>query len=76
VVARVFNPSREPASATLRFEGRALEARAVDLREGDLSLGNTGLDVVRTAKPPDVVDGAVVVELAPYEIATYLVRIA
>ncbi len=76
IVARLFNPSRERASATLRFARRALEARAVDLREGDLSLGNTGLDIVRTAAPPDVADGAVVVRLAPYEIGTYLVRLA
>jgi len=76
VVARVFNPSRGAASATLRFERPALDARAVDLREGDLELGNTGLDIVRTAAPPDVVDGAVLVRLAPYEIGTYLVRLA
>jgi len=76
IVARLFNPSRESASATLRFARPALEARAVDLREGDLALGNTGLDVVRTAAPPDVVDGNVVVRLAPYEIGTYLLRLA
>jgi membrane-associated phospholipid phosphatase len=76
MVARLFNPSREPASATLRFVRPALEARAVDLREGDQDLGNTGLDVVRTATPPDVVNGAVTVRLAPFEIGTYLVRFA
>jgi membrane-associated phospholipid phosphatase len=76
IVARIFNPSREPASATLRFARPALEARAVDLREGDLGLGNTGLDIIRTAAPPDVVDGAVAIRLAPYEIGTYLVRLA
>jgi hypothetical protein len=53
-----------------------LEARAVDLREGDLALGNTGLDIVRTATPPDVDGGVVTVRLAPYEIGTYLVRFA
>jgi hypothetical protein len=31
---------------------------------------------VRTAAPPDVVDGAVAIRLAPYEIGTYLVRLA
>jgi alpha-mannosidase len=76
IVARVFNPSRDAASAVLRFARPALEARAVDLREGDLALGNTGLDIVRTAAPPDVVEGAVTVRLAPYEIGTYLVRLA
>ncbi|HJW48513.1 MAG TPA: phosphatase PAP2 family protein [Candidatus Limnocylindria bacterium] len=76
IVARLFNPLREPASATLRFARPVLEARAVDLREGDLALGNTGLDVVRTATPPDVEGGVVAVRLAPYEIGTYLVRFA
>jgi alpha-mannosidase len=76
IVARLFNPTRESASATLRFARQALDARAVDLREGELALGNTGLDSVRTASPPDVVDGAVFIRLAPYEIGTYLVRLA
>lgn len=76
IVARVFNPSRERASATLRFVRPALEARAVDLREGDQALGNTGLDVVRTATPPEVVNGVVAIQLAPYEIGTYLVRLS
>jgi membrane-associated phospholipid phosphatase len=76
IVARVFNPSREPASATLRFARSVRDARAADLREGDLALGNTGLDIVRTAAPPDVADGAVQVRLAPYEIGTYLIRLA
>jgi membrane-associated phospholipid phosphatase len=76
IVARVFNPSRDASSATLRFARPALEARAVDLREGDLALGNTGLDIVRTAAPPEVVEGAVAIRLAPYEIGTYIVRLA
>ena len=76
VIARLFNPSREPASGTLRFARSVREARAVDLREGDLGLGNTGLDVVRTAAPPDVTDGSVHFRLAPYEIGTYLIHLA
>jgi membrane-associated phospholipid phosphatase len=76
VVARLFNPSREPASATVRFARPVLEARAVDLREGDLALGNTGLDIVRTATPPDVENGTVTIRLAPYEIGTYYIRLA
>ena len=76
IIARLFNPTRDSAAATLHFPRQALEARAVDLRESDLSLGNTGLDIVRTAAPPDVVDGAVAIRLAPYEIGTYLVRLA
>ncbi|HEV8670405.1 MAG TPA: phosphatase PAP2 family protein [Candidatus Limnocylindria bacterium] len=76
LVARLFNPSGRDVSATLRFARRAADARAVDLREGDQGLGNTSLDVVRTAPPPDVVDGVVAIRLAPYEIGTYLVRLA
>ena len=76
IVARVFNASRDAASATLRFARPAVEARAVDLREGDLALGNTGLDIVRTAAPPDIAEGAVLVRLSPYEIGTYLIRLA
>jgi alpha-mannosidase len=76
LVARLFNAGPQSASATLRFARSVAEARAVDLREGDLALGNTGLDVVRTAAPPDVADGAVTIRLAPYEIGTFLVRLA
>jgi hypothetical protein len=48
----------------------------VDLREGDASLGNTGLDVIRTAAPPEITADGVRVRLAPYEIATYVVTLA
>jgi alpha-mannosidase len=71
VVLRVFNPRGDAAGVTVRFARRVSDARAVDLREGDASLGNTGFDVIRTAAPPEVVDGAVAVALAPYEIGTY-----
>jgi membrane-associated phospholipid phosphatase len=76
LVARLYNASRAATSATLRFDRHAVDARAVDLREGDLALGNTGLDIVRTAAPPEIVDGTVAIRLAPYEIGTYLVRLA
>lgn len=75
VVLRVFNPRGDAASASVRFARRVREARAVDLREGDASLGNTGFDVIRTAAPPDVVDGALSLALAPYEIGTYRVTL-
>ncbi|HZP96766.1 MAG TPA: phosphatase PAP2 family protein [Candidatus Limnocylindria bacterium] len=76
IVARLFNPRGRDASTTLRFDRSVRDARAVDLREGDTGLGNTGLDLIRTAAPPEIVDGAVRVTLAPYEIGTYLVRLA
>ena len=66
---RVGGDRTVPASAVT-------DARAVDLREGDLGLGNTGFDVIRTAQPPLVQDGALTVRLLAYEIGTYLVRLA
>jgi len=39
-------------------------------------LGNTGLDVVRTAAPLDVAGPTATVRLQPYEIGTWLVRLA
>jgi 2-O-(6-phospho-alpha-D-mannosyl)-D-glycerate hydrolase len=76
VALRLFNPRGDTATAGLRFERPAREVRSVDLREGDLALGNTGLDVIRTAAPGEIVDGALRITLAPYEIGTYLVRFA
>ncbi|HUG56113.1 MAG TPA: phosphatase PAP2 family protein [Candidatus Limnocylindrales bacterium] len=75
VVVRLANTGPDHAVARLRFARPVAQARAVDLREGDLSLGNTDLDVIRTAPPPDIADGAPVATLAPYEIATYLTRL-
>ncbi|HEY6959981.1 MAG TPA: phosphatase PAP2 family protein [Candidatus Limnocylindria bacterium] len=76
LVVRVFAPRGEDARTTIRFARPVREARAVDLREGDTGLGNTGFDVIRTAAPPDIVDGALQVTLKPYEIGTYLVTLA
>jgi alpha-mannosidase len=73
---RLFNPRGAEETATVRFIRPVADARAVDLREGDLALGNTGFDVIRTAEPPLVQDGGIVVRLMPYEIGTYLVRLA
>ena len=74
VVVRLANTGPDRAVARLTFARSVGSARAVDLREGDLSLGNTGLDVLRTAAPPEIEDGALAASLAPYEIGTYLVR--
>jgi alpha-mannosidase len=74
IVLRLVNPGHEAAVTRVRFARRVAEARAVDLREGVLDLGNTGLDVVRTAAPSELDDGALLVRLEPYEIGTYLLR--
>ena len=75
LVVRVANPLGDAASNGLRFARAVRSARAVDLREGESGLGNTGLDVIRTAAPPDV-DGTVVsIRLQPYEIGTWLVEL-
>ena len=76
LVLRLFNPRADEASTTVRFAKTVSEARAVDLREGDSGLGNTGLDVIRTAAPPDIAGDTLTVRLAGYEIGTYLVRLA
>jgi membrane-associated phospholipid phosphatase len=76
LVLRLVNPGGEPAATGVRFARRVAEARAVDLREGVPGLGNTGFDVVRTAAPPELDDGALLVRLEPYEIGTYLLRMS
>ncbi|MGH2450895.1 MAG: glycosyl hydrolase-related protein, partial [Candidatus Limnocylindria bacterium] len=75
VIVRLANTGPDRAVARLTFAAAVGSARAVDLREGELSLGNTGHDVIRTAAPPDIEDGALVATLAPYEIGTYLIRL-
>ncbi|HET7700975.1 MAG TPA: phosphatase PAP2 family protein [Candidatus Limnocylindria bacterium] len=75
VVVRLHDPRGEPAETGLRFAWPVREVRSVDLREGETGLGNTGLEVVRTAAPPEIVDGVLHVRLAPYEIGTYLVTL-
>jgi membrane-associated phospholipid phosphatase len=75
LVVRLFNPQREEASATLRFDRPIRASRPVDLREGDLGLGNTGLDLIRTAAPLDVDGNLAHAHLAPYEIGTWEVQL-
>ncbi len=75
LVLRVFNPRPTEETATLRFARPVADARSVDLREGDAGLGNTGFDVIRTAAPPHVDAGALVVRIAAYEIGTFVVRL-
>ena len=76
VAVRLFNPRDREEAVDVRFHRTIASARAVDLREGDLTLGNTGFEVLRTAAPPET-DGAVMsVRLAPYEVGTYLLTFA
>jgi alpha-mannosidase len=75
LVVRIANPEREEASGTLRFDRAIRASRPVDLREGDAGLGNTGLDIIRTAAPLDVDGDVARVHLAPYEIGTWIVQL-
>jgi alpha-mannosidase len=76
LVVRIANPQREEVSGALRFHRPIRLSRSVDLREGDLGLGNTGLDAIRTAAPLDVDGDVARVRLQPYEIGTWLVQLA
>jgi alpha-mannosidase len=76
LVLRLVNPHPGEAAASLRFARRVAAARPVDLREGETALGNTGLDVVRTAAPLEVADDVVTARLQPFEIGTWLVQLA
>ncbi|HEX9268095.1 MAG TPA: glycoside hydrolase family 38 C-terminal domain-containing protein, partial [Candidatus Limnocylindria bacterium] len=76
LVVRLANPHHEEAIGELLFDRPIRESRSVDLREGDLGLGNTGLDVIRTAAPLDVDGDLARVRLQPFEIGTWLVQLS
>ena len=76
LVVRIANPQREEVSGAIRFDRTIRSSRPVDLREGDAGLGNTGLDVIRTAAPLNVVGDIAQAHLAPYEIGTWIVQLA
>jgi hypothetical protein len=76
LVVRLVNPSTGTARTTLRFARPVRASRTLDLREGEPALGNTGLDVVRTAAPLEVRDGTAVATLEAFEIATWEVDFA
>ncbi len=76
LVLRLANPHREEVSGELLFDRPIRASRPVDLREGDIGLGNTGLDVIRTAAPLDVDGDLARAHLQPYEIGTWLVQLA
>jgi alpha-mannosidase len=71
LVVRLVNPAAGVAHATLHVARPIRDARPLDLREGDLDLGNTGLDVVRTAAPLELRDGGADVTLEAFEIGTW-----
>jgi mannosylglycerate hydrolase len=75
LVVRIANPQREEVSADFRFDRPIRASRPVDLREGDLGLGNTGLDVIRTAAPLHVEGDVARATLQPYEIGTWVVQL-
>jgi membrane-associated phospholipid phosphatase len=76
LVVRLANRQREEATGMLRFDRAIRASRPVDLREGDLALGNTGLDVIRTAAPLDLDGDTARAHLQPYEIGTWIVQLA
>jgi membrane-associated phospholipid phosphatase len=76
LLVRLANPEGTEASGTLHFDRPVRAARPVDLREGDLGLGNTGLDVIRTASPLDLDAERATAHLQPYEIGTWIVQLA
>jgi alpha-mannosidase/mannosylglycerate hydrolase len=71
IVLRLVNPGRAVARTTVRFARPVRSSRALDLREGDAALGNTGLEVVRTAAPLELHDGAAAATLEAFEIGTW-----
>ncbi len=76
LVLRLANPQREEISGELVFDRPIRASRPVDLREGDLGLGNTGLDVIRTAAPLHLEGDRAWARLQPYEIGTWLVELS
>jgi hypothetical protein len=75
-VVRLANPQRDEAVAALQFENAIRASRPVDLREGEQGLGNTGLEIVRTAAPLEIDGELARAKLQPYEIGTWLVQLA
>jgi mannosylglycerate hydrolase len=76
LVVRLVNLGKGAARATLRFARPVRASRPLDLREGELSLGNTGLDVVRTAPPLELHDEVAAVSLDAFEIGTWEIDLA
>jgi membrane-associated phospholipid phosphatase len=76
LVVRLANPHPGEASVSLRFHRAVAATRPVDLREDESDLGHTGLEIVRTAAPLEVANDVATARLQPFEIGTWLVRLA
>jgi 2-O-(6-phospho-alpha-D-mannosyl)-D-glycerate hydrolase len=76
LVIRLVNPHPKEANAAIRFARPVVSSRPLDLREGDTNLGNTDLDVIRTAAPLETEGDLARVHLQPFEIGTWLVQLA
>ena len=76
LVVRLVNPSKAVARTTLRFARPVRASRPLDLREGETLLGNTGLDVVRTAAPLELRYGSAAATLEAFEIGTWEIEFA
>jgi membrane-associated phospholipid phosphatase len=76
LVVRLANPSGGVVRTTLRFARPVRASRPLDLREGDLALGNTGLDIVRTAAPLELRYGSAAATLEAFEIGTWEIDFA
>ena len=76
IVVRLANPGKDVARTTLRFARPVRASRPLDLREGDQALGNTGLDVVRTAAPLELRYGSAAATLEAFEIGTWEIELA
>jgi alpha-mannosidase/membrane-associated phospholipid phosphatase len=75
MLIRLANPYAEEATGALRFSQAPRSSRPVDLREGETGIGNTGLDVIRTAAPLELEGELARVHLQPYEIGSWLVQL-
>ena len=75
LVVRLVNPGAGVVRTTVRFARPVRASRPLDLREGDPALGNTGLEVVRTAAPLDIDDGAAAATLEAFEIGTWEIEL-
>jgi membrane-associated phospholipid phosphatase len=76
LVVRLVNPSGGDARTTLRFARPVRASRPLDLREGELTLGNTGLEMVRTAAPLELRYGSAAATLGAFEIGTWEIDLA
>src|SRR5207247_9901923 len=76
LVVRLVNPSGGVARTTLRFARPVRASRPLDLREGETELGNTGLDVVRTAAPLELRYGSAPATPEAFEIGTWEIDLA